>query len=226
MPKVTEAHLAARRQQILDAARARFLRTGFHATSMQEVIAEAGLSVGAVYRYFPSKSDLIVAIAEQIVAEIDAVLAETAEPGVPLADALSRAVDTVHAQLGPDGALRLAVQIWAEALLDPALARFAGGVYERLRGRFVALAETAQRAGELPADADPRAMGAALFAMFPGYGLQHMLTGSPGPEEFKAGIRALLRKPALGLDQQGGACREPALGLDQQGGVCQSTAHT
>jgi len=50
MPRVSEAHLAARRQQILDAAQIRFIRNGFHQTSMQDVIAEAGLSVGAVSR--------------------------------------------------------------------------------------------------------------------------------------------------------------------------------
>src|SRR5262249_59255610 len=58
VPRVSEAHLAARRQQILDAARACFLRNGFHATSIQDVIAEGGLSVGAVYRYFKSKNDI------------------------------------------------------------------------------------------------------------------------------------------------------------------------
>ena len=63
MPRVSEAHLAARRQQILDAARVCFTRNGFHATSMQDVIAEAGLSVGAVYRYFRSKEELVAAIA-------------------------------------------------------------------------------------------------------------------------------------------------------------------
>ena len=65
VPRVSEAHLAARRQQILDAARTCFLRNGFHQTSMQDVIREAGLSVGAVYRYFPSKNDLITALAER-----------------------------------------------------------------------------------------------------------------------------------------------------------------
>ena len=53
MPKVSDAHRAARRRQILDAARRRFVRNGFHATSMQDIFAEAGLSAGAVYRYFP-----------------------------------------------------------------------------------------------------------------------------------------------------------------------------
>ena len=52
MPKVTEAHLEARRQQILDAASACFSRQGFHQTTMQGICREVDLSPGAVYRYF------------------------------------------------------------------------------------------------------------------------------------------------------------------------------
>ncbi len=44
MPKVTQQHMDARREQILDAARRCFLRDGFHSTSMQDLFAEAGLS--------------------------------------------------------------------------------------------------------------------------------------------------------------------------------------
>ncbi len=191
MPKVTEAHLAARRRQIMDAARTCFIRQGFHATSMQHVIAEAGLSVGAVYRYFPSKNDLVMAIAGEVVTDIGTILDGMVEHST-LAEAMSGAIDTMTTQLGSDGALRLAVQIWAEAQHDPALAEFAGGIYRDLREKFVALAKRAQAAGELPADADPRALGAALFALLPGYGLQHLLTGGPDADTFKAGVRGLL----------------------------------
>nr|BFE67761.1 hypothetical protein GCM10020092_010620 [Actinoplanes digitatis] len=55
VPRVSEDHLTARREQILAAARLCFLRNGLHNTSMQDLIQEAGLSVGAVYRYFKSK---------------------------------------------------------------------------------------------------------------------------------------------------------------------------
>ena len=58
---MSDAHLEARRQQILDAAEACFSRQGFHQTSMQAICSEAGLSPGAVYRYFSSKEDIIAA---------------------------------------------------------------------------------------------------------------------------------------------------------------------
>jgi AcrR family transcriptional regulator len=124
MPRVSDEHLAARRQQILDAAKVCFSRDGFHATSMQDVIAEAGLSVGAVYRYFKSKQELVTSIAEQVLVGADAVLSEIAahEPPLPLADAVERALDFVDRQTGPDGIFRIAIQVWGEALRDPELA--------------------------------------------------------------------------------------------------------
>ena len=61
MPKVTEAHSAARRQQIIDAAYRCFARKGFHQATMRDIYAESGLSVGAVYHYFSSKDAIIQA---------------------------------------------------------------------------------------------------------------------------------------------------------------------
>ena len=51
-------------QRILDAAKACFLRSGFQGASMQQICAEAGMSPGALYRYFPSKEAIIEAICE------------------------------------------------------------------------------------------------------------------------------------------------------------------
>jgi TetR/AcrR family transcriptional regulator, transcriptional repressor of aconitase len=70
MPSVSQEHLDARRRQILDAARRCFVRNGFHATSMQDVLAEANLSAGAVYRYFRGKDEIIAAIAGEALAEM------------------------------------------------------------------------------------------------------------------------------------------------------------
>src|SRR5436190_362469 len=56
---------ADRRDEILAAAQTCFARSGFHQTSMQEICAEAGMSPGNLYRYFPSKEALITGIVEQ-----------------------------------------------------------------------------------------------------------------------------------------------------------------
>jgi TetR/AcrR family transcriptional regulator, transcriptional repressor of aconitase len=55
MPKVSQNHLDARRQQILAAAIECFCRQGFHPTTMQDIIKESGLSSGAIYTYLPVK---------------------------------------------------------------------------------------------------------------------------------------------------------------------------
>lgn len=74
MPKVSAEHRAARRDEILDAARACFLRNGFHASTMQDVFAESGLSAGAVYLYFAGKEEIVRAIALEAVTEIGSTL--------------------------------------------------------------------------------------------------------------------------------------------------------
>ena len=51
-----------RRMEILDAAQRCFARSGFHGASMQEICAEAGMSPGNLYRYFPSKEALIASM--------------------------------------------------------------------------------------------------------------------------------------------------------------------
>ncbi|MYW34996.1 helix-turn-helix domain-containing protein [Streptomyces sp. SID2119] len=61
---------------MLDGAARCFARSGFHGTSMQDVLKEVGLSAGAVYRYFPGKEDIIAAITEETFATIRGAFAE------------------------------------------------------------------------------------------------------------------------------------------------------
>ena len=58
MPKIAEETRAARRDQIVAAALACFARTGYHATTMADVAAQAGVSKGTPYLYFDSKEAL------------------------------------------------------------------------------------------------------------------------------------------------------------------------
>ncbi|MGN6176224.1 MAG: TetR/AcrR family transcriptional regulator, partial [Streptosporangiaceae bacterium] len=122
MPKVSQEHLERRRQQILDAAASCFARQGFHATSMQDIFAAAGLSAGAVYRYFPSKTELIRAIAAEALATVlpvlDSATSDHVTPGVPdvVATLIAELRDGRLARLRP-----VILQVWAEAVRDEEL---------------------------------------------------------------------------------------------------------
>src|SRR4051812_25278090 len=54
-----------RRDQILAAAVHAFAKRGFHQTSMHDISADAGISVGLIYRYFANKEAVIAAMADQ-----------------------------------------------------------------------------------------------------------------------------------------------------------------
>lgn len=191
MPRVSDEHLAARRQQILDAARVCFARNGFHATSMQDVIAEAGLSVGAVYRYFKGKEDLVTAIASSVVDDVTDAISDS-DPAAPLDVVLRRLLDQLYPRLGPEGTFHLALQVWAESIRNPTLAGFVRRVQVTLREHVVTLMRRAQDNGYLSPQADAAAVGAVLFSMVLGYLIQQALTGAPDRDTFLAGVRSLL----------------------------------
>lgn len=55
-----------RRDQILDAAAAVFARSGVRDSRMDDIVAEADLSKGALYWYFKSKDELVTAFIERL----------------------------------------------------------------------------------------------------------------------------------------------------------------
>src|SRR6202022_2629411 len=65
---------ADRRTQILDAAVVCFAKRGFHQASMHDISAEAGISVGLIYRYFQNKEAVISAMADRHKQEIQEIL--------------------------------------------------------------------------------------------------------------------------------------------------------
>jgi len=181
MPRVSDEHLASRRRQILDAARRRFAANGFHATSMQDLLAECGLSAGAVYRYFPSKDAMVAAIAEEAMLAIrGAFAADLEELSVP--EVIERAIAAVDARARQDDLGRLALQVWAEAARSDALreqlARFVRETRELLS------AHVARRHPEADADA----VAAVLVALLPGYCHALVIAGDITVEGYLRGL--------------------------------------
>jgi len=72
MPKISSEAYQERRASIMAAARRCFIRNGIH-ISVDEICAEAKVSKGALYGYFPSKEAVIQAIADEHVADLASV---------------------------------------------------------------------------------------------------------------------------------------------------------
>jgi TetR/AcrR family transcriptional regulator, transcriptional repressor of aconitase len=201
MPRRPQEHLDARRRQILDAARRCFIRDGFHATSMQDVLAEAELSVGAVYRYFKGKDDIIAAIVAEALAEV----ATTFDAYDP--DQLPHLDDIVDLVLkaekpplaGSPESARLLVQIWAEALRSPELAAQLTGVVAATRGVIGRLVARHQERGLLPADVPAEQVADVLIAFVDGFMVQRAVHGHADPVAFRNGLRALMSGPRADL---------------------------
>ena len=88
MPKRSEEHLQARREQILAGARHTFAQHGYEGATVARLEEEIGLSRGAIFNYYPSKQDLFFALAAEDEARVltsllergfEAVLREIAE---------------------------------------------------------------------------------------------------------------------------------------------------
>ena len=113
MPKVSEEYRAERRAHILAAARRCFVRDGFHGTSMHDLVEEAGVSSGAVYRYFPSKDAVIEAIAAENLDQVVTVIRQSVEAGLNAEAAIGAVLGAgTGAAIASDGDRRRGGYYW------------------------------------------------------------------------------------------------------------------
>ncbi|MFI9209703.1 TetR/AcrR family transcriptional regulator [Streptomyces sp. NPDC053253] len=198
MARVSQEHLDARRRQILDGAARCFARNGFHATSMQDVLAEVGLSAGAVYRYFRGKDELIAAIAAEAFDRIRGAFEEaskTTPPPTP--DVLLGAVLRVFLEERIAGAdrqafARLIIQVWAETVRDEELAKTLSGLFNGMRAAWTELVTVYRETGLLRADVPADHVARTLIAVAQGFIAQQALFGNVSVEILEGGLRGLM----------------------------------
>ena len=106
VPGMTRAAQGAMtRAALVAAARRLFGEHGFAATSLDEIVAEANVTKGALYHHFQGKEDLFAAVYEEVQREVsDQVVAEFLRPD-------------------PWDALVLGCELWIDANLDPVVQR-------------------------------------------------------------------------------------------------------
>jgi TetR/AcrR family transcriptional repressor of uid operon len=189
------------RRRILDAAIACFSRGGFHATGMQAVCAEAGMSPGALYRYFPSKDAIIEAIVERDRADIPKQLGHLLE----VEDVVEALIESAHrflvGNLRPES-LPMFPELMAEAARNPAVREITlrcddvvGDIVTRVLERGMAL-------GQIDRSLDAREATRFLMALTDGVLMRLLLEPSAELEGlmpmYERSVRLFLAPGAAG----------------------------
>ncbi len=169
-----QEHRAEQRRRILAAAVACFSRDGFHGTSMQKICAEAGMSPGALYRYFPSKESLIGAIVEGERAE-RAQLMDALDSAPTLADGLKECLDVMLApEMGLPSAA-LGPEVMAEAIRNEKMRDALEPLEEETRARIILSLEKARARGEVDPALDLETLNMVLNMIGDGLVLHSLL---------------------------------------------------
>jgi AcrR family transcriptional regulator len=181
-----------RRRQIMDAAIACFRRRGFHQATMQEICAEAGISAGALYRYFASKAEIIAAIVEQHRGEGHSAFLRAAEEQ-GLIDALCVVAGDFFGKLH-EGDSALIADIIAESIRDDGLARSMRANDASSVDLFAEAIRRAQARREIDATLDPTTAASTLHAAIEGIGLRRAFLRDTDPEAALLQFREIAKR--------------------------------
>ena len=120
MPRVTEAHRQARRDEIAHAALRVLQRRGVSDTSIAQIVDECGLSAGAIYGNFENKAELARYIVSRLLAWRVETFEAAARDGVMRTprEVLAILLGRLRDHPPPLSAL---LQFWGEATVDPDL---------------------------------------------------------------------------------------------------------
>jgi len=163
MPKVPEGYLRERRHQILVAASHVFSKRGVQAATMGEVASEAGISPGLIYRYFPSKDDLVACAMSESSQDLEARWHEApVNHPDPLGEFLALSAQTFGALEDPEEQRHTVMYVEQHLNAardgDPAALAEVRANHEAITHKIQLRLDAARRAGQLHPDADTKAM--------------------------------------------------------------------
>jgi AcrR family transcriptional regulator len=166
---------AERRAQIIEAALACFTRKGYNNTTMDDIVAESGLSKGSLYWYFESKDDLFGEALLSIFADIGEELMAAIVAGTTASDQL-RGMAQVTAGFSKafEGYFGLILEFWSSSPSREEAGTLWMGMLDQYKDAVVAIIEAGVKSGEFkPVDAESLVWammaaydGLAAYSMF------------------------------------------------------------
>ena len=163
-----------RRTQILDAALVCFAKRGFHQASMHDISAEAGISVGLIYRYFENKDAVISAMADRHKKEIHEVL-ERAQQAATLLESLEILFTAHCCEDAPQLVSAFVVDLYAEASRNPHVADLVRDVLQTAMDGVTDLIARSPEVGSAADGLKPHELAELIFAVSRGMLMRDVL---------------------------------------------------
>jgi TetR/AcrR family transcriptional regulator, repressor for uid operon len=156
-----------RRSEIVQAAQRCFVVRGFHQSTMAEIAAASGLSMGLLYRYFPSKGEIIIAVSaldKQAMLSTVAAFASSESAQQAVSVWIAR---TIHLARDVEYAT-LACEIVAEAARNPTLHKRLAADNAAVRTALVAGLKKLQKRGAVGKHVDAMTLADVLMMIMDG----------------------------------------------------------
>jgi AcrR family transcriptional regulator len=179
MPKLSEDAVERKKGRIEDAAKQLFIRQGFHATSMRNIAARAGTSLGNLYNYYPTKEAILGSIISKYQQVVD--------------DRLRSMFDEIEDPLNPNDLKRFARlvkqmvnehhEFWLLMYIDVLefenqhFRKMFENLAQKLRHRFAKPFAELKRSGALHDGVDPAIGFTAAYMQFFNYFIVEKLFG-------------------------------------------------
>ncbi|MFZ0916784.1 MAG: TetR/AcrR family transcriptional regulator [Candidatus Udaeobacter sp.] len=173
-----------RRSQILEAAVVCFAKRGFHQASMHDISAEAGISVGLIYRYFENKEAVISAMADRHKEEISEML-ERARQAPTLLESLEILFTAHCCENEPRVVSAFVVDLYAEASRSPKVADLVRDVLQTAMDGVTDLIARSPEADSAAHGLKPHELAELIFAVARGMLMRDVLQ----PQEMTAAER-------------------------------------
>src|SRR6202047_512458 len=172
MPQPSNDNNLDRRSQMLHAAVVCFAKHGFHQASMHDISAEAGISVGLIYRYFQNKEAVISAMADRHKKEIHEML-ERAQQAPTLLESLEILFTAHCCENEPRVTSAFVVDLFAEASRNPRVAELVRDVCESTMNGVTDLIARSPEAKS--SHLSPRELAEVIFAVNDGMLMRDVL---------------------------------------------------
>src|ERR1700704_3350950 len=160
--------------QILEGAIVCFAKRGFHQTSMHDISAEAGISVGLIYRYFANKEAVISAMADRHKNEIKDVL-ERARQAPTLLESLEILFTAHCCENSPKVLSAFVVDLYAEASRNPEVANLVRDVLQTSMDGVTDLIARSPEAARATDGLEPKDLSELIFAVARGMLMRDVL---------------------------------------------------